>query len=117
MEEGTDSQFRISQGFETPLFLQLFEGNLIIRSSSSDAVPVFLVRGATAREGHAAQFDDCQPFRAHAVYIHVDKGKISLVAGAQCGEMGVKNGLAICDELLRHGKDFGLKVTSFVEWQ
>ena len=51
------------------------------RSSSDDSVPIFLVRGGTQLEGHAAQLDDIQPLRAHAVYIQLEQRKITLIAG------------------------------------
>lgn len=112
MDREKRPHIRIAQGYETPLFLQLFNGKFIVKSSSPDAVPIFVVLGATLAEGHAVQLEGCQPLRSHAVYIRMEESKLNLVAGTDCSEISVKNGLSLCNHFIERNGDFDIPSSS-----
>uniref|UniRef100_A0A0R3RS89 HP domain-containing protein n=1 Tax=Elaeophora elaphi TaxID=1147741 RepID=A0A0R3RS89_9BILA len=75
---------RITQGQEPPLFLQLFQGSLIISGCGSG---IFLVYGSSI-VSEARMEEQTLPiiYRAHAVYIALNDGKITILEGMESNE-------------------------------
>ncbi|CAG9539227.1 unnamed protein product [Cercopithifilaria johnstoni] len=75
---------RIAQGQESPLFLQLFQGSLIICGCGSG---VFLVYGSSiASEARMEEQTLPVIYRAHAVYIVLNDRKITILEGIESNE-------------------------------
>ncbi|CAI4222483.1 unnamed protein product [Auanema sp. JU1783] len=107
MDRDKYPHIRVMQGMETSLFLQLFQGKLVIKTPSKVELAYFLVCGAIPQEGHAVQIDESQPLRAHAVYIEINQN-IRLVAGCDCRENAVKTGLILANVIEDNHKTFSL---------
>uniref|UniRef100_A0A915Q252 HP domain-containing protein n=1 Tax=Setaria digitata TaxID=48799 RepID=A0A915Q252_9BILA len=84
----SDSGLKLSsecfQGQEPPLFLQLFQGSLIIRGYGSG---IFLVYGSSvASEARMEEQPTHVIYRHHAVYITLNNGKITVLEGRGSNE-------------------------------
>ncbi|EFO17951.2 hypothetical protein LOAG_10546 [Loa loa] len=75
---------RIAQGQEPPLFLRLFQGSLVICGCGSG---IFLVYGSSI-SSEARMEEQILPivYRAHAVYIALNDGKITILEGVGSNE-------------------------------
>uniref|UniRef100_A0A1I7VVA6 HP domain-containing protein n=1 Tax=Loa loa TaxID=7209 RepID=A0A1I7VVA6_LOALO len=90
---------RIAQGQEPPLFLRLFQGSLVICGCGSG---IFLVYGSSI-SSEARMEEQILPivYRAHAVYIALNDGKITILEGVgkpiidHCYLTGTENYLII----------------------
>ncbi|KAL3997961.1 Villin headpiece domain family protein [Acanthocheilonema viteae] len=75
---------RIAQGQESPLFLQLFQGSLIICGCGSG---IFLVYGSSiASEARMEEQSLPIIYRAHAVYIALSNSRITILEGVESNE-------------------------------
>ncbi|VDK71381.1 unnamed protein product [Litomosoides sigmodontis] len=95
---------RISQGQESPLFLQLFQGSLVICGCGSG---IFLVYGSSIAS-EARMEEQTLPiiYRSHAVYIALNYGKITIMEGVESNESSKMAAMNFAEKIKTHYNSF-----------